>query len=57
MTRRIMTEYVAGPDLALDQEEFILKDGRRLTNDLAGQLAEETLAEVRAPDELRSRAF
>ena len=52
-----MTEYVAGPDLDLDREEFVLKDGRRLTNDLAGQLAGETLAEVRAPeDELRSSA-
>jgi len=40
-------EYVVGPDLNLDEEEFILKDGRRLTNELADQLAEETLAEMR----------
>ncbi len=40
-------KYVFGPDLDLDEEEFILKDGRRLTNELADQIAEETLAEVR----------
>ena len=40
-------KYVFGPDLDLDEEEFILKDGRRLTNELAEQIAEETLADVR----------
>lgn len=39
--------YVVGPDIDLDEEEFILKDGRRLTNELADQIAEDTLAEVR----------
>jgi predicted HicB family RNase H-like nuclease len=47
MARKTKTEYVIGPDLDLDEEEFILKDGRRLTNELAEQIAEETLAEVR----------
>lgn len=47
MARKAKTEYVVGPDLDLDEEEFILKDGRRLTNELAEQIAEETLAEVR----------
>ena len=47
MARRATTDYVVGPNLDLDEEEFILKDGRRLTNDLAEQIAEETLAEVR----------
>jgi predicted HicB family RNase H-like nuclease len=47
MSRKTKTEYVVGPDLDLDKEEFILKDGRRLTNELADQIADETLAEVR----------
>jgi predicted HicB family RNase H-like nuclease len=47
MARKTKTEYVVGPDLDLDKEEFILKDGRRLTDELADQIAEETLAEVR----------
>lgn len=47
MARKTKTEYLIGPDLDLDEEEFILKDGRRLTNELAEQIAEETLAEVR----------
>ena len=40
-------KYLVGPDLALDEEEFILKDGRRLTNELADQIADETLAGAR----------
>ncbi len=40
--------YVIGPDLDLDVEVFIVKGGRRLTNELADQLAAETLAEARA---------
>ncbi|HEY2042432.1 MAG TPA: hypothetical protein VGH11_07110 [Jatrophihabitans sp.] len=47
MPRKSKVKYVVGPDLDLDEEEFILKDGRRLTNELAEQIAEETLAEVR----------
>jgi predicted HicB family RNase H-like nuclease len=47
MARKTKTEYVVGPDLDLDEEEFILKDGRQLTDELADQIAEETLAEVR----------
>lgn len=47
MAKKAKIKYVVGPDLDLDEEEFILKDGRRLTNELADQLAEETLAEVR----------
>ena len=43
MARRTKTEYVIGPDLDLDEEEFILKDGRRLTNELG--------LEVRVADE------
>ncbi|WP_157749659.1 hypothetical protein [Jatrophihabitans sp. GAS493] len=38
---------MVGPDLGLDEEEFILKDGRRLTNELADEIANEMLAEVR----------
>lgn len=40
-------KYVVGPDLDFDKDEVILKDGRRLTNELADQIAEETMAEVR----------
>lgn len=47
MARRTKTEYLIGPDLYLDEEEFTLRDGRRLTNELAEQIAEETWAEVR----------
>jgi hypothetical protein len=47
MARKTKTEYVVGPDLDLDEEDFILKDGRRLTNELADQIAEETLTQVR----------
>jgi predicted HicB family RNase H-like nuclease len=39
--------YVVGPDLDLDEEEFILKDGRRLTNERAEQIAQQTLTEAR----------
>jgi predicted HicB family RNase H-like nuclease len=50
-----MTEasnYVVHPDdtitdVDLDAEEVRLTDGRRLTNELADELAEETLAEAR----------
>src|SRR3978361_1087289 len=38
--------YVVGPDLHLDVEAFQYHAGR-LTNELAEQIAEETLAEVR----------
>lgn len=34
-------------DVDLDDEEVRLRDGRRLTEELAEELAEETLAEVR----------
>ena len=47
MASKTKTEYVVGPDLDLNEEEFILEDGRRLTNELAEQIAEETLAEAR----------
>lgn len=47
MPKKSKVKYVVGPDLDLDEEEFILKDGRRLTNELADQIAEETLVEVR----------
>jgi hypothetical protein len=43
MVKKPKVEYVVRPDLDLDENGFILKDGRRLTN----QIAEETLAEVR----------
>lgn len=46
------TEYVVSEDdvisdVDLDTEVVLLKDGRRLTNELAEQLAEETLADAR----------
>jgi hypothetical protein len=36
-----------GPDVDLDTEDVRLSDGRRLTNELAEQLAEETIARRR----------
>lgn len=36
-----------GPDLDLEAEQFTLRDGRRLTPELADQLATEGLAEAR----------
>ena len=47
MARKTKTEYIVGPDLDLDEEEFTLKDGRRLTKELAEQIADETLVELR----------
>lgn len=44
---KVEEEYVFGPDLDLDEQEFILKDGRRLTNELADHIADETLADLR----------
>jgi predicted HicB family RNase H-like nuclease len=42
-----VTEDDAIEDVDLDTEVVLLRDGRRLTNELAEQLAEETLAEAR----------
>lgn len=44
-------DYVVGPDtpineIDLEQEEFILRDGRRLTDELAAELAREARAEI-----------
>lgn len=44
--------YVVGPDTTiedvdLDEEEVFLADGARLTEQRAGQIAEEALAEIR----------
>ncbi len=45
-------DYVVGPgaiieDVDLDDEEIYLRDGTRLTEQRAGQIAADTLAEVR----------
>ncbi|MBE5453466.1 hypothetical protein E3G52_000330 [Mycobacteroides abscessus] len=34
-------------DIDLDKEEFLVGDGIRLTEDMAQQMADETIAEVR----------
>jgi hypothetical protein len=47
MAKKTKTEYVIGPDLDLDEDEFILRDGRRLTDELAELITKKTLAEVR----------
>ena len=44
--------YVVGPDTTiddvdLDEEEVVLRDGIRLTEQRAEQIAQETLAEIR----------
>ena len=46
MTKKTNVEYVVGPDLDLDVEDFQYQ-GERLTNERAEQIAEETLAELR----------
>lgn len=43
----VMSEDDVISDVDLDTEVVRLKDGRRLTNELAEQLAEETLADAR----------
>lgn len=46
MASKTKTEYVVGPDLDLDVEDFQYQ-GERLTNERAEQIAQETLAELR----------
>ena len=46
-SKYVVTEDDIIEDVNLDAEVVRLKDGRRLTNELAEQLAEETLAEAR----------
>jgi len=47
MTRRKIEVGAIGPDVDLDSEEVYTADGRRLTNELAAQIAEQTLARRR----------
>lgn len=44
--RYVVTDNATAEDVDLDAEVVRLKDGRRLTNELAEQLVEETLAEA-----------
>ena len=46
MASKTKTEYVVGPDIDLDVEDFEYQ-GERLTNERAEQIAQETLAEAR----------
>lgn len=46
-SKDVVTANDAIEDVDLDTEVVRLKDGRRLTNELAEQFAEETLAEAR----------
>lgn len=46
---------VWGTDVDLDEEEVYLRDGRRLTEALAEQIAEEALANVRAKNLIPGR--
>lgn len=46
-SRHVVSEDDTVEDVDLDTEVVRLRDGRRLTNELAEQLAEETLAEAR----------
>lgn len=46
---------VWGPDIDLDEEEVYLRDGRRLTEALAEQIAEEALANARAKNLIPGR--
>ena len=45
--RMIFTEDQIGPDIDLDEEEVFLPDGRRLTEELAAEIAEDALARRR----------
>ncbi len=47
MTRKRFTESQIGPDIDLDEEEVFLADGRRLTEELAAEIAEDALARRR----------
>lgn len=42
--RREVQLSAVGPDIDLDTEEVYLADGRRLTNDLAEEIAQDALA-------------
>lgn len=44
----IVTETTEIVDIDLDSEEFILRGGRRLTNELADELAKRGVAEARS---------
>lgn len=46
--RYVVTDDDTVADVDLDSEVVRLKDGRRLTNDLADELADETLADARS---------
>lgn len=47
MTKRKIKPGPIGPDVDLDQEEVLLADGRRLTEELADEIAERALARRR----------
>jgi len=47
MTKRKIKPGPVGPDVDLDREEIYLADGRRLTDELAEELAERALARHR----------
>lgn len=42
-----MSEYTFGPDIDLDDEVVLDRDGQRITEERARQIAEDTLDEVR----------
>ncbi|GAC70750.1 hypothetical protein GS4_40_00060 [Gordonia soli NBRC 108243] len=48
-------EPIEVDDIDLEETEFILTNGERLTEERAAELAEETLAEVRARREARTK--
>jgi predicted HicB family RNase H-like nuclease len=42
-----MSKYTVGPDIDLDEEVVLDRDGQRITEERAQQIADETLDEVR----------
>lgn len=42
-----MSKYTVGPDIDLNEEVVLDRDGQRITEERAQQIAEETLNEVR----------
>lgn len=47
MAKQVKNKYVLGPDVDLDTEVVLLKDGTRLTNKLAAKMARDAIKQVR----------
>ena len=43
---KVKTKYIVGPDVDLNREVILLKNGKRLTNALAAKMAEEAVKQA-----------